>query len=330
MAAEYNSTIRAITLGFGNLFNSIQVLRYNEDGSEHNRFLVPIEYANKEKYVARLQGDPNLDRNVQITLPAMSFEMVNLEYDSSRKQMSNVKTYYKDKSGSVQGQYNPVPYNFDFNLYIYVRNQEDGLQIIERILPFFAPDYTIKVNLVPTLGVVKEIPIVLNSTNYENDYEGDFNSDTRVMIWTLNFTVKGYMYIATNEAKIIKTAITNILTTISDNDVVVFNLSQPGIGQYQAGEIVYQGYSLNTATATGTVLSFANGNLHLNNLSGSFMTGSPIVGMTTNATYNFSSYSNLGVVPSQLINIKTTANPNTATVNSLYTYTTTIQELNGM
>jgi len=144
MSMPFQSTIRAVTLGFGNLFNQIQVIRHAEDGQEAERFLVPIQYSNKEKYVARLQGDPNLDRNVQITLPAMSFEMTGVKYDASRKQVTNSQNFYSDQNGHIQRQFNPVPYNISFNLYIYTRNEEDGAQILETILPYFTPDYKSK------------------------------------------------------------------------------------------------------------------------------------------------------------------------------------------
>ena len=157
MAIQFNNILRKITVGFGNLFNQIQMARYDENGNEVERFFIPIQYAGKEKYVARLQGDPNLDRKVQVSLPAFSFCMSGLTYDSTRKQNTNIKKYVQTSSG-VSSQYNPVPYNFDFNLYIYVRNIEDGTQIIEHILPFFTPDYTIKLNLIPEMGVSKDIP----------------------------------------------------------------------------------------------------------------------------------------------------------------------------
>ena len=322
---EFHSSIRAITLGFGNLFNRIQIIRSNDDGSENNRFLVPIQYANKEKYLSRLQGDPNLDRNVQLTLPAMSFEMTGVSYDASRKQNTNVRNFAVGGPNEV-AYYNPVPYNFDFQLYLYTRNEEDGVQIMERILPFFTPDYTIKVNVLPNPGVVKEIPILLNSTVYESGYEGDSKSETRTIVWTLNFTVKGYVYLAPSDVSLIKTSIVNIVNNIGVSDTVVFNMSQPGIGNYKLGELAYQGYSQGTAVATGIVSNWTNGNLYLTNLSGTFVTGSPITGTESAATYNFSSYSNMGPVPTELVQITVSPNPNTALPNGMYTYTTTIQE----
>ena len=138
----YHRVIRKMVIGFGNLFDNITLVRYNPDLTEAERMLVPIVYATKELYVKRLEDDPDLSKKIQIALPRMSFEMAGLSYDPSRKQNTNFKQFAQTTAGLIS-QYNPVPYNFDFNLYIYVRNIEDGTQIIEHILPFFAPDYTL-------------------------------------------------------------------------------------------------------------------------------------------------------------------------------------------
>ena len=168
--------------------------------------------------------------------------------------------------------YNPVPYNFDFNLYIYVRNIEDGTQIVEHILSYFTPDYTIKLNLVPEMGTIKEIPIVLNSTNQDIDYEGDWERGTRNIIWTLNFTVKGFIFGKINDASkgVITHSITSIFQDVGENDVIEFNIDEttgyPALGQYQIGEIVYQGYSRGTAVATGKVIYWKDQVLRLTNI----------------------------------------------------------------
>ena len=285
---NYSRIIRKYVVGFGNLFNNITLVRYNADNSEAERVLVPIAYAAKEDYVQRLEGDYNLDKKVQMTLPRLSFELNGLTYDASRKQNTNIKNFVSTTSG-VRSQYNPVPYNFDFNLYLYVRNIEDGTQLLEHILPFFTPDYTIKLNLVPEMGVVKEIPIVLNSTDIPVDYEGNAGRDTRVIIWTLNFTVKGYIFGNNNgPIGLINHAITNILNQITPTDVVDFTLDSSGLGQYQIDEFVYQGYSAGTAVATAKVISFNNNKLTLTNINGHFVSNLPIVGQ--NANYLFTSY----------------------------------------
>ena len=138
-AIQYNRIIRKLVVGFGNLFNDIKLVRYNPDLTEAERFLIPIAYATKERYVMRLEDDLNLDKKIQVALPRMSFEMTGMNYDTSRKQNTNVRNYAQSANGAV-GQYNPVPYDFDFNLYLYVRNIEDATQVLEHVLPFFTPD----------------------------------------------------------------------------------------------------------------------------------------------------------------------------------------------
>jgi len=319
---SYNRIIRKLVVGFGNLFNNITLVRYNPDNTEQERMLVPIIYAAKELYVKRLEEDYNLDKKVQITLPRLSFEMTGLSYDSSRKQNTNWKSFAKTTNGVVS-QYNPVPYDFDFSLYLYVRNIEDGTQIIEHILPYFTPDYTIKLNLIPEFGVVKEIPVVLKDTNQEIIYEGDRNSGTRTVIWTLNFTVKGFIFGKTSAAALITTSITNILDNIKSSDVVQFNMTTPGTGTYQTGEGVYQGFSAVNSTATAKVVSFNNNALQLTNINGNFVSSQPIYGIKTNASYTFGSYQ---ILPAQYAQIVTVSNPTDANANVMYTYSTTVQE----
>ena len=322
----YNKSIRKIIVGFGNIFDNITLVRYNQDESEAERFIVPIAYASKERYVMRLEGDEDLNKKVQMTLPRMAFEMNGISYDSSRKQNTNVKAFAQQTNNSISSQYNPVPYNFDFSLYIYVRNIEDGSQIIEHILPFFAPDYTIKINMVPEMGIIKEIPVVLKDTKYEVEYEGMRENDTRVVIWTLNFTVKGYIYGSTTpNSSIIRTAITNVYDQITADNTVVFNMANTGNGIYQTGEIVYQGYSVNTSSASGKVVQWntIKKDLYLTELQGNFISTQPIKGVNTNANYVFTSYD---VAPLKLVNIVVVPNPTTANANSNYTYTTTITE----
>lgn len=320
MATTYNRAIRKLVVGFGNLFNNITLVRYNPDETEQQRFVVPIAYAGKEKYAQRLAFDPDLDKKAAMSLPRMSYEMTGLDYDASRKQNTNFKTFAKTSVG-VKSQYNPVPYNFDFSLYIYVRNIEDGTQIIEHILPFFTPDYTIKLNLIPEMGIVKEIPILLNKATHEIEYEGDRDSDTRMVIWTLNFTVKGFIFGQTSSTGLITRSITNILSDNKYGDVLA-SLGT-GNGTYQEGEVIYQGYSINTATATATVVSWSNNQLRLTNITGNFVSSAVVTGLTTNAQYNFGSFT---VVPLEHAQIDITPNPSTANANSSYTYTTTITE----
>jgi hypothetical protein len=286
----YNRSIRKLTVAFGNLFDNITLVRYNPDLTESERFIVPIAYANKELYVQRLEADYDLDKKVQITLPRFSYEMTGFTYDSSRKQNTNIRNFAQTTTGTV-GQYNPVPYNFDFNLYLYVRNIEDASQVIEHILSYFTPDYTIKINMIPEMGIVKEVPVVLNSTNQDIKYEGGRDSDTRMIIWTLNFTVKGFIFGPVSQANLITHSITNVYNDITPDDQVIFTMDRAtGTGTYRTDEVVYQGYSLATATATAKVIVFGGINLTLTNIKGHFVSSMPIRGASSNSNYAFKSY----------------------------------------
>jgi len=323
----YHRIIRKLVVGFGNLFNDITLVRYNPDLSEAERFLVPIAYASKEKYVMRLEEDFNLDKKVQITLPRISFEMTGFAYDASRKQNTNIKNFAQTSAGTIS-QYNPVPYNFDFSIYIYVRNIEDGTQIIEHILPYFTPDYTIKLNMVPEMGIVKEVPVILNSTTQDIQYEGNRDSDPRLIIWTLNFTVKAFIFGATSSAEIVYHSITNILNKITPEDSVQFVMDpDSGIGNYQVGEIVYQGYTIDNAVAMGKVVTWTNNNLVLTNINGNFVSSEPIYGVKNSANYKFISYT---PTPYKFVQIDAQANVDSHSISSTTSSTGTADNTTGL
>jgi len=324
-AIQYNRVIRKLVVAFGDLFNNIKLAKFNPDASEAERVLIPITYATKERYVMRLEDDFNLDKKVQVALPRFSYEMIDMQYNASRKFNTNVRNFAQAGSGVI-GQYNPVPYDFDFNLYLYVRNIEDASQVIEHILPFFTPDYTIKLDLIPEMGITKEVPIILKDATHEIIYEGDREQETRMIIWTFRFTVKAFIFGKTSTVGLIKTSITNILNNITPQDVVQFNMTTPGIGDYQTGEIVYQGYSFSTALASARVVYWNNNILHLTDINGNFVSDQPIYGLNTNASYQFSSYNISSVKPEKYVEIEVTPDPPTANANSLYTYTTQITE----
>jgi hypothetical protein len=322
----YNRALRKYVIGFGNLFNDITLVRYNPDYSEAQRMIVPIVYAPKEDYVTRLETDPSLDKKTQVTLPRMSFELLGFNYDASRKQNSNVKQFAQTSAGLVS-QYNPVPYNFDFNLYLYVRNIEDGTQIIEHILSYFTPDYTMKLNMIPEMGIVKEIPVVLNSTSQDIDYEGNYERDTRVIIWTLTFTVKGYIFGKISDTGgPITHSITSIYNQITEDDVIQFTMNpSSGVGTYQIGEIVYQGFSAPLAIATGKVVAFNNNILRLKNINGNFVSNLPIQSTSGSANYKFTSYSPVAQKLAQIDIRPEPANANVALANT-WTANTIITE----
>ena len=288
--SSYNRVIRKLVVGFGNLFDNITLYRFDPSNVETERFIVPIAYASKERYVMRLEDDMNLDKKVQVTLPRMSFEMTGLTYDASRKQNTNVKNFAKTATG-VLAQYNPVPYDFQFNLYIYVRNIEDGTQIIEHILPYFTPDYTVKLNLIPEMGIIKEVPVILNSTTHEILYEGPRENDTRMIVWTLGFTVKGFIFGKTTDTSVINRAFVSVYNLVTKDEVIEFYMNlDSGYGTYKVGEKVYQGYTSDDSTATGVVVQFTDNVLRLKDLTGNFVSDKPIYGINTLANYNFTSY----------------------------------------
>ena len=189
----YNRTIRKVVVAFGTMFNDIHVVRYNKTGTtEYEKFKVPLNYGSKEKYLVRLASDPTLTKSIATTVPRISFDLTGMTYDASRKLPSTVRNFAQETSTSVKTQFVPVPYDFQFSLSIYVRNTEDGTQILEQILPFFTPDFNVTIDFIPSMGKKYDMPVILNSVSNEVDYEGDF-MNTRLIIWNLEFTAKAYI-----------------------------------------------------------------------------------------------------------------------------------------
>lgn len=206
----YHRTIRKVVVAFGTLFNDIQLIRYNKDMSDEiQRFRVPLSYGSKEKYITRLGSDPDLTKSISTIVPRISFEMTGMSYDSSRKQVSSLRNFSANTSTGLKTQFVPIPYNFDFSMSIYVRNTEDGTQILEQILPFFTPDFNVTVDFIPGMDQKYDLPIILNSVNTTTDYEGDM-MNTRLILWDLDFTVKGYIWPSITSGKVVRQANTNI------------------------------------------------------------------------------------------------------------------------
>ena len=200
----YNQGMRKMTVAFGQVFNNIQIKRTGSDSTIQS-IRVPLAYAPKEKFLVRLDQQPSLDdRQFAITLPRMGFEISDIAYDGSRKltKVQKFKTT-KTNSGVMNFNYMPVPYNISYNLYCFTATAEGGLQIVEQILPYFQPDYTVTINVVPEMGIKRDVPIVLNSINYEDSYSGDFET-RRAVIYTLNFTAKTYLYGPASTQKVIR------------------------------------------------------------------------------------------------------------------------------
>ena len=194
----YNQGLRKLTIAFGQIFNNIIIQNTSSTGAVTKRIRVPLAYAPKEKFLARLEQQANLqeDREVAITLPRLGFEITGLAYDASRKinkMQKTVRVKANEDGKKLNFNYAPVPYNINFSLYSFTATAENGLQIIEQILPFFQPEYTVTMNVIPELQIKRDIPIILNTVNYEDTYSGDFTR-RRAVIYTLNFTAKTYLY----------------------------------------------------------------------------------------------------------------------------------------
>ena len=206
----YYSTIRKYVTLFGSLFNDIHITRSDSTGATTQMMRVPITYGPKDKMLARVMQDPNIDKPTAIQLPVMSFEMTNVYYDGARKLPTINRTVVKsaNNAGNLNFQYSPVPYNIGFVLHVYVKNAEDGSKIIEQILPYFTPDWTVTAHMIPQLNITMDIPVILNRVTMEDVYDGSFK-DRRSLIWVLDFTLKGYIYGPTKSSKIIKFVNTN-------------------------------------------------------------------------------------------------------------------------
>lgn len=191
----YHEIFRRTIISFGTLFNNIQIKKTDNSGNITSIIKVPLAYGPTQKFLARLEQSPDLNKPVQITLPRMSFEFIGLNYDVTRKLTTTQSFLSKSTTDpkEVKKTYFPVPYNMDFELSIMCKQNDDMLQIVEQILPYFQPSYTLTVDLVKTIGEKRDIPITLNNILMNDDYEGDFTT-RRALIYTLRFTAKTYLF----------------------------------------------------------------------------------------------------------------------------------------
>ena len=211
----YNEGLRRLTVAFGQIFNNIDVVTKSSTGAITKRMRVPLAYAPKEKFLVRLDQQPDLtSREFSIVLPRMGFEISGLEYDSSRN-LNKLQKFKQVKDGkTLEWNYTPVPYNISYNLYSFTSTAENGLQIVEQILPFFQPDYTVTINMIPKLSLKRDVPIILNTVSYEDSYTGNFET-RRAVIYTMNFTAKTYLYGPITQQGVIKKAVTDIATDLA-------------------------------------------------------------------------------------------------------------------
>ena len=200
----YHEILRKTVIGFGTLFNNINIRHKDASGTTFSPLKVPLAYGPMQKFLARIQQQPDLDRETAITLPRLSFEMQGIQYDPTRK-TGIAQTFLTKNGTNAKRVYMPVPYNIGFELSIMAKLSDDALQILEQILPYFQPSFNITVNLISSIGEKKDIPIVLESINYSDQYEGGFES-RRTIVYTLSFVAKTYLFgpVAENPEGLIK------------------------------------------------------------------------------------------------------------------------------
>jgi len=215
----YHGSTRKLIVAFASVFNNIHVQRKESDGTLIKDIKVPIAYESQKKYLARLIKDTKKNRQV----PRMGFIMNGVEIDLTRagNQMNEYRYDHED-SDKAYKHFSPIPYNFNFTLDIYVDYMDDGLQIIEQILPYFQPDFNVVIEEVPQLNVERDVPIVLSGVTMTDEFEGDFG-EHRIVNWTLDFVMKGNMYPPITDGKIIKEIIANYKLAGDDGDFDLTN-----------------------------------------------------------------------------------------------------------
>ena len=234
----YNEILRKTIVSFGTLFNNISIKHTNSSDDVVSVIKVPFAYGPTQKFLARLNQSPDLNKSTAITLPRMSFEFTGLTYDASRKLTTTQTFIAKDPDTGIETKkmYMPVPYNMQFELSIMSKLNDDALQIVEQILPYFQPAYNLTVSLVESIQEKRDIPIILENVTMQDDYEGDF-STRRVLLYTLRFTAKTYLFgpVSSVSKDIIKSSKISYLTGTDTNNTtreVVYTASPRAIKNY--------------------------------------------------------------------------------------------------
>ena len=239
----YHEILRRTVVSFGSLFNEINIKHTDNSDNVKSVIKVPLAYGPTQKFLARLEQSPDLNKPVQITLPRMSFEFTGLTYDPTRKSTTTQTFIAKSAVDGTETKkvYLPVPYNMQFELSIMSKLNDDALQIIEQILPFFQPAYSMTIELVDIINEKRDIPVVLENITMQDDYEGNF-STRRVLTYTLRFTAKTYLFgpVSSATRDIIKKATIGYITgdaTDSPIREVVYSVEPRAIKNY-TGTIV--------------------------------------------------------------------------------------------
>ena len=314
---SYNKNIRNIVVLFGTVFNDITIKRLKSDGTTEREFKVPIAYGPADKFLAKL-NQPDV-----MTLPRMSFEITDYAYDPIRK-LQTTKKFKKVKAGStteLTTVFNPVPYDFNITLSVMVKYSDDGTQILEQILPYFTPEFQVTMNELSTMGIKRDIPIILNSVSTEDTYEGEFIT-RRALIHTLVFTVKGHIYGRTPDQGIIREVDVNIGSNLFRVGSVT--ITAGGSSYTSVPTVTFSGGGGSGATGTAVVSSNAVASITITNKG---------TGYSSAPTVTFIGGGGTGAVGTAVlisqkdVNIDIKPNPTTADADDTFGFTETITDL---
>ena len=326
----YNQSIRKVLVAFGTLFNNISIDRVDSNGVS-TRVKIPLSYAPRARFVQRLNQEDRSDTEVETMLPRMAFEWTEISFDSTRKLNTMQKTASISSSGSgyVDYRWQRVPYDLTIGLAVVARTTEDGLKIIEQILPYFTPEFNVTIN-----DVVKtDVPAVLTSVTQDDTWEGGFVEERRLITWTLDFSLKTYLYGPSTESKVITEAITQLY---SNQDMetadLIFNVASSS-GNFRVDEIVYQGNNYDSRTCSGRVLSWNSDtySLRIVDIEGVFEINERVYGSSTMANWVLNNYSSIhqdvqSALGTASVRMTTTPDPVGADADDAYIPTTTIDE----
>ena len=298
----YNETIKRSVSIFGTLFNNITVKKVKSDNTVLTSQIVPISYGPKQKWLSRLNDEPNLSDGMRssISLPRIAFEISGFEYDATRQQNKLIrasKTTLDTDNTKRSFQYAPAPYNINFTLSILAKNANDALQILEQILPYFQPEYTVSMKMVDSMTEVRDVPISLNSVTMNDEYEGTFE-ERRVIEYTLDFTMKLYFFGPVYTGKIIKNVIERTYLTNENGQFTSSQIDESGlIKEVKHYEPAFAETS--NAVAASTTVTFATA------INSSISVNDEVFGtnLTTNPTVSSIASDKLSVVLSSAITI---------------------------
>lgn len=325
--------IRKMVVLFGNLFDNLFIIRKKADGTELERTKVLLTYAPKEKFIVRIQSDPELTKSIMTTLPRLSYELSAYEYDPTRKLASIIRDSSVNANDSSKkfSQYTGVPYNFTFRLYLYARNIEDGTQVIEQILPYFTPDYTMTAIFVDEMNIKKDIPFILKSVENSIDYEGQIQGIPRLITWTLEFTAKGWFFGPVANTSIIKGVQTGNTVTGGIN-IGIYQMGKSGKLQYlTVNKITPQGFlegesiTIDSRDMVGKIAGWNNtsNKLIVSDIGKNINSGDILRGVISGA---YATANTISFSETKLSDIKIYQDPITANASSDYGYTTYIEE----